>query len=174
MIVKSTPPSTRKLSQETVISTCHAGHELKPSGAMAVIAWPQSGPVRVVVQTLHARQLFSRDRMYILLGLTGQIGQSMCEWMVSNSAGCVCLTSWHPSVDPSWLRSVQGRGAAVKVLTVDITDKDSLSSALKTVKDTCKPIAGVVNGANVLSDMPFADMSPEFMSLAQRHKVDGS
>lgn len=139
-----------------------------------VVHWPADGEVEVKVRPMDGRNLFSKDKTYVLFGLSGQIGQSLCEWMVSNGAGCVCLTSRRPNVDDAWLESFEGTKATVKVLTADITNRDSLDSVLRTIRKTCPPIAGIANGANVLSDAPFDSMSTEMMLKALGPKIDGS
>lgn len=64
--------------------------------------------------------------------------------------------------------------AIVKVFAADITDRDSLHSVLLQIRELCPQIAGVVNGANVLSDAPFHNMSTEMMLRALGPKIDGS
>lgn len=149
-------------------------HGLSTLHPTSIVRWPVDGQVKVEVRPLDARNLFSKDKTYILFGLSGQVGQSLCEWMVANGAGCVCLTSRRPKIAQAWLDSFQGTGATVKVLAADITVKESLDSVLKTIRATCPPIAGIVNGANVLSDAPFTGMSTELMLQALGPKVDGS
>ncbi|KAL9019148.1 MAG: hypothetical protein Q9185_003579 [Variospora sp. 1 TL-2023] len=53
----------------------------------SAVHWPLSGDVTVEVRPLDARQLFASDKTYFLVGLTGEIGRSICEWMISNGAG---------------------------------------------------------------------------------------
>ena len=140
----------------------------------SVVNWPKDEEVKVEVRPMDGRSLFSKDKTYILFGLTGQVGQSLCEWMVSNGAGCVCLTSRRSKVDQRWLESFRGTDAVVKVLETDVTDRDSLDSVIKTIRATCPPIAGIANGANVLSDAPFSGMSIDDMRQTLRPKIDGS
>ncbi|KAI3331458.1 lovastatin nonaketide synthase [Xylariaceae sp. AK1471] len=145
-----------------------------PRLATSVIHWPVDGKVRVEVPPMNGRNLFSQDKTYVLFGLSGQVGQSLCEWMVSNGARYVCLTSRRPNVDPRWLQSFQATQTTIKILAADITDRNSLDDVLRTIRATCPPIAGVVNGANVPSDAPFDGMSTDTMLQALRPKIDGS
>ena len=145
-----------------------------PKYPTSVVHWPLDGEVRVEVCPLDVRSLFSKDKTYVLFGLTGQIGQSLCSWMVSSGAGCVCLTSRRPNVDQTWLESFQGTQATVKVFPMDVTDKDSLDSVVKTIRSTCPPIAGVSNGAMVLSDALFTKMSFDAIREVLRPKIEGS
>lgn len=135
------------------------------------VQWPSDGLIKVQVRPLEVQRLFSQDKSYLLVGLSGQIGQSLAEWMVANGAGCVCLTSRNPKVNDKWLQSFPG---AVKVFSLDITDRNSLEGAVKEIRATCPPIAGVANGAMVLHDMMFQGMPVEVMQKGLRPKVDGS
>ena len=145
-----------------------------PNYPTSVVHWPVDGEVRIEVRPLNVQSLFSKDKTYVLFGLTSHIGQSLCDWMVSNGAGCVCLTSRRPKVDQRWLESFKGTKATVKVFPMDVTDKDSLDSVVKTISASCPPIAGVVNGAMVLSDALFAGMSFDAMREVLRPKIEGS
>jgi len=142
--------------------------------ATSAVHWPLNGLVEVEVRPLDARGLFSKDKTYLLVGLSGQIGQSLCEWMVSSGAGCVCLTSRRPKVDERWLESFRGTGAIVKVFALDVLDKSSLERVVKDIKMSCPPIAGVANGAMVLEDQLFANMSTDTMRRVLGPKIDGS
>ncbi|KAL7935507.1 hypothetical protein V8C35DRAFT_333983 [Trichoderma chlorosporum] len=140
----------------------------------SAVSWPKEGGVTVQVRPLDAGRLFSKDKSYLLVGLTGQIGQSLCEWMVDNGAGCVCLTSRNPKVDKKWLESFETTGSTVKTFAVDVTDKHALTKVVNDIKATCPPIAGVANGAMVLHDCLFSGMSVDIMQKVLGPKIDGS
>ena len=159
--------------QDQIVPLDHLG-TLSHMHATSTVHWPLDGLVEVEVRPLDARGLFSKDRTYLLVGLTGQTGQTLCEWMVSNGAGCVCLTSRRPNVDEEWLESFSGTGATVKVLAMDVLDKSSLERVVKNIRTSCLPIGGVANGAMLLEDQLFANMSTETMQKVLGPKVDGS
>lgn len=83
-----------------------------------IIDWTADDVVTVQVQPFNPDCMFSEDKTYLLVGLTGQIGQSLCEWMARNGAGCICLTSRNPNVDDEWLQSFKDTGTIVKVFTM--------------------------------------------------------
>ncbi len=83
-----------------------------------VVHWPLDKNIEVEVHPLDARGLFSQDKTYLLVGLTGEIGRSICEWMISNGAGCVCLTSRSPKISTKWLESFQGTNATVRIFAM--------------------------------------------------------
>ena len=147
---------------------------LSHSHATCAVHWPLDGLVEVEVRPLDARNLFSKDKTYLLVGLSGQIGQSLCEWMVSNGAGCVCLTSRRPKVDERWLESFSGTGAIVKVFEMDVLDRSSIERVVKDIRTSCPPIAGVANGANILEDQLFTNMSTDIMRRVLGPKINGS
>lgn len=165
---------TQERVQDTVLQLNQIQDRSMPNYPTSVVHWPVDGEVRVEVYPLDARSLFSKDKTYVLFGLTGQLGQSLCGWMVSNGAGCVCLTSRRPKIDQKWLESFQGTNATVKVFPMDVTDKDSLDSVMRNIRATCPPIAGVANGAMVLSDALFTGMSFDAMRDVLRPKIEGS
>ncbi|KAK4171885.1 putative dual specificity polyketide synthase [Triangularia setosa] len=140
----------------------------------AVVDWAVGGTVSVGVKPLDAEQLFGNNKSYLLLGLSGQIGQSVAEWMVKNGAGCVCLTSRSPKIDPKWLEEVQSTGAIVKIYAMDVTEKSSLEKVVADIRFNCPPIAGVANGAMVLHDSLFSNMPLETMQKVLGPKIDGS
>ncbi|KAL8654407.1 MAG: hypothetical protein Q9226_003450 [Calogaya cf. arnoldii] len=140
----------------------------------SVVHWPSDGDVMVEVRPLATDSLFFQNKSYFLVGLTGEIGRSICEWMISNGAGCVCLTSRNPKINDEWLESFQGTNVSVKVYALDVTDKQNLESVVDDIKATCPPIAGVVNGAMVLHDTLFSRMSVETMQEVLGPKIDGS
>ncbi|OKL61272.1 hypothetical protein UA08_03198 [Talaromyces atroroseus] len=142
--------------------------------ATSAIRWPSDELVKTKVRPLNVSGFFSKDKTYALIGLSGAIGQSLCEWMISNGAGCVILTSRRPDIDPRWIDSFQGSGATVKVLPMDVTDIGSVESAVKIIRDTCPPIAGVAHGAMVLHDSLFARMSADKMQQIIGPKVEGA
>ncbi|OQE41240.1 hypothetical protein PENCOP_c005G01989 [Penicillium coprophilum] len=142
--------------------------------ATYAVHWPVYGFVEIEVRPLEAEALFSKDKTYILVGLSGSMGQSLCEWMVSNGAGCVCLTSRRPKVDEDWLKSFRGTGATIKVVPMDVLDKENLQRAVDDIRATCPPIAGIANGAMILEDQLFSNMSAESMQRVLGPKIDGS
>ncbi|KAJ4419199.1 putative Hybrid PKS-NRPS biosynthetic cluster [Gnomoniopsis sp. IMI 355080] len=148
---------------------------LSQTSALSGIHWPLDGQVEVVVRKMDARLLFSKDKTYLLVGLSGQLGQALAQWMVSNGAGCVVLTSRRPNIDKRWLASFQGSGVGtVKVMALDVLDISRVQDVVKDIRATCPPIGGVINGAMVLEDVLFSNMSGEAMRRVLAPKIDGT
>ncbi|GAP93361.2 putative lovastatin nonaketide synthase protein [Rosellinia necatrix] len=140
----------------------------------SAIHWPSDASLKALVRPLDSRRLFSKDKTYVLAGVSGRLGQSLCEFMVSNGAGCVVITSRRPAIDQRWLNSFQGTDAIVKVLPMDVTDKQSVDRAVKDIRANCPPVAGVAHGAMVLHDSLFSRMTATKMQEILAPKVDGA
>ncbi|RFU80561.1 acyl transferase acyl hydrolase lysophospholipase [Trichoderma arundinaceum] len=145
-----------------------------PTDRLSLIEWAAHTMLPAQVQPLDKGLEFSCDKTYWLVGLTGGLGQSLCRWMVDHGARYIVMTSRNPKVDYRWLASVQSRGAVVKVFPNDITTRESVHAAYRTIMATMPPIGGVAQGAMVLHDAMFAEMTMEKMQKVLKPKVDGS
>lgn len=56
----------------------------------------------------------------------------------------------------------------------DVSNKEVVKQVVNEIKATCPPIAGVANGAMVLHDVLFSDMSLNQMQQVLRPKIDGT
>ena len=83
----------------------------------AMIDWSTSPPVTIPVQPIDATYLFSEDKTYWLVGLTGSLGLSLCEWMIQHGAKNIVLSSRNPKIDKRWLNHVKSLDAVVRVLS---------------------------------------------------------
>ncbi|OPB43455.1 putative lovastatin nonaketide synthase protein [Trichoderma guizhouense] len=142
--------------------------------ATSAVFWPSTGLVKVGVSSIDSTGLFSRDKTYLLVGLTGKIGQSIAKWLVANGAGCVCLMSRNPNIEPAWIESFQGTGGDVKIYSMDSTDITSVETVMNEIRATCPPIGGVAHGSMVLHDSLFSKMTVEDMQTVLAPKIDGA
>lgn len=94
--------------------------------------------------------------------------------MIDNGARYIVLTSRNPSVDDAWLEEQGARGAIVKILAADITQKAEVQSLVDEVRKKMPRIGGIVNGAMVLQNKPFGDMDLEDWNMVVKPKIDGS
>lgn len=117
---------------------------------------------------------FKSDRTYLLVGLTRELGQSLCHWMVKRGARYIVVTSRKPNVAQTWIDYMASYGALVKTIAMDVTDKKSTFDAVQQVRATLPPIAGVANGAMVLNDGLFNVMSHAEFDGTLRPKVIGT
>ncbi|OJJ70821.1 hypothetical protein ASPBRDRAFT_126737 [Aspergillus brasiliensis CBS 101740] len=145
-----------------------------PSSPASIIDWTVEATVPAEVHPLDATRFFSRDRTYLLVGLAGQLGQSICEWMARHGAGTVCLTSRTAKADPEWQAAMQKLGTTVRFDVLDVTKKEQVEQLVSELGTTCPLIAGVINGAAVFNDMLFSEMSLEVMERVTQPKVIGT
>ncbi|AEO57481.1 polyketide synthetase, partial [Thermothelomyces thermophilus ATCC 42464] len=146
------------------------------SSAASVIDWTASSSVSVSVKPSDALPIFRGDRTYVLFGLAGAggLGLPLAEYMVSLGARYIVLTSRRPSVDPHLIAEYAAKGVQIKAVKNDITDENDVRSLIADLRSSWPPIAGVANGANVLNDMSFEDMTFDDMNKVLRPKVEGT
>lgn len=82
----------------------------------SVVNWTahNSAPVRLLPPENTVR--FRPDKTYWLVGLSGELGLSLCQWMVRRDARHIVVTSRNPKVSEAWLDHVQSGGAEVRFL----------------------------------------------------------
>ncbi len=131
------------------VNTSHLLHikpdALTPVDAEAVqhqpclLDWPLHDPLPALIQPLLATITFRPDKTYWLVGLTVALGQSLARWMVDRGARYLVLTSRAPRLDLTWLASVETIGAMVKAFPNDITDREAVHVAYRTITPTMRP-----------------------------------
>ncbi|PLB53452.1 lovastatin nonaketide synthase [Aspergillus steynii IBT 23096] len=137
---------------------------LSAADPFLIVDWAAETHAPVDIQPVDYGIQFSKDKTYLLVGLTGDLGQSLCEWFVQHGARHLVLTSRKPKISQSWLDSMKAAGANVTICAMDITSKAS----------RFPPIAGVANAAMVMQDIMLSNMELEDMLPVLKPKVDGS
>lgn len=86
------------------------------SGSQAMISMRSE---KLPVQVLPASKAvkFSIAKTYWLIGLTGGLGISICEWMARQGARYIVISSRNPSLDSRWLDVMNSRGCTIRVLS---------------------------------------------------------
>ncbi|CAH0054721.1 unnamed protein product [Clonostachys solani] len=84
-------------------------------GRQGVLSWAVGERISVPVCPAGSLVSFSDHRTYWLVGLTGGLGLSLCEWMVDRGAKYIALSSRSPEISPSWIRSMATRSCTVGV-----------------------------------------------------------
>ncbi|WYZ38312.1 hypothetical protein EsH8_III_000226 [Colletotrichum jinshuiense] len=143
-------------------------------GPLEVVDWECLEKAAAVVKPLDTSNLFSNDKTYFLVGLTGELGLGLCNWMIDNGARHLALSSRKPNIDPGFLHDWESKGADVRVFALDTTDEEMLRNVHQRIIETMPPIGGVMNGAMVLRDRPFSAMTLEDFDAVLDPKVRGS
>ncbi|EGX87724.1 Beta-ketoacyl synthase [Cordyceps militaris CM01] len=139
------------------------------------ISWVNELPVRATVLPALEECHFNPDRTYFLVGMAGSLGLSTVSYMISRGARHFALSSRNPQVDAAWIAAQRTKyGAVVNTFALDITDKAALTKTIAAIRATMPPIGGVANGALIIEDSLFADLTYKQMTRALGPKVDGS
>ena len=137
-----------------------------------ILDWTETKDTQLdVLDVSETFQLFDSGKTYLLAGLTGSMGRSLCEWMISQGARNVVLTSRNPVVEQRWL---DRQKATVWIRPLDICNVEALRSLVQEIEAKLPRIAGVVNGAMVLEDGSFLEMSFDAMCRSLAPKVNGT
>ncbi|KAI0595287.1 hybrid PKS-NRPS PsoA [Biscogniauxia sp. FL1348] len=140
----------------------------------SIISWTDIQSVQVQVTPATSNRLFEDQKTYFLVGLTGGIGISLCEWMADHGAKYLAIASRNPAVSPEVFASLQSKGVTIRVFSLDVTDMESLKNVHKEITSSMPPIAGVANAALVVRDHPFDSMSFEDLEAVFKPKIIGT
>ena len=141
---------------------------------LSIIDWTASSSVQALVRPIDHGIIFRADGTYLLVGLTGDLGQSLCAWMVAHGARHVVLGSRNPKVKQQFVDSLTAEGATIKVMAIDITNRGSLHAAYDTIRAEMPPVIGVANGAMLMHDSLFEDLDLESLERTIPPKIEGT
>ncbi|KAK8134957.1 PKS-NRPS hybrid synthetase psoA [Apiospora sp. TS-2023a] len=118
--------------------------------------------------------LFRPDATYLLVGLTRDLGQSLCRLFIRHGARHIVLASRNPNPSVQWKEELAP--AQITIERLDVTDLESVHDLKRRLLAAGHPpMAGVVNGAMVLDDRIFAQMeSAETWNRVMDPKTVGS
>lgn len=85
---------------------------------VSLVDWQSDLDVPIKVQPVDSEDMFRADRTYLLVGLSGELGQSLCQWMVEHGARYVVLTSRNPKVSPDFIESCQSYDATIRPMSM--------------------------------------------------------
>lgn len=117
-----------------------------------------------------------RDGTYLVTGGLGAIGLHVADWLATQGAGVIALLARRaPSAEAqASLARLRERAARVVVLTGDVADAHSLSTALAALPADAPPMRGVLHAAGVLADGILNDMTLDQLDQAMAPKVHGA
>ncbi|KGO48676.1 Acyl transferase/acyl hydrolase/lysophospholipase [Penicillium expansum] len=140
----------------------------------AIVSWEGQPTVRIQMQPANKEVSFASDKTFWLVGLTGGLGLSLCQWMVERGARYIALSSRNPKIQDAWLQMMSAHGCTVRVFANDVTNRQSVRGVYKQINDTMPTIGGVAQGAMVLHDTLFPDLDMERLENVVKPKVLGS
>nr|UOK93122.1 AstA [Aspergillus stellatus] len=139
-----------------------------------ILDWAQAAALPVRVSPASSQVTLRGDRTYLLVGMAGDLGQSVCHWMITRGARNIVLASRTPNVDEKWIDEMVALRARVRVESMDVTNRESILRVDSAIRQCLPPVGGVVNGAMVLRDQMFSEISLENILDTYKPKVDGS
>jgi aspyridone synthetase (hybrid polyketide synthase/nonribosomal peptide synthetase) len=139
-----------------------------------VLDWRERSSLSVVVQPIQLDGFFLADRTYFLVGLTGELGQSLCRFMISSGARHIVIASRNPANCETWVASLSSLGADVRALKMDATNRSQVRETVSEIRRTMPAIAGVANGAMVLEDSLFVNTTVDTVEKQLKPKVQGT
>lgn len=80
---------------------------------LEIVDWTGPTKVKAQIQPASSHIALSPSKTYLLVGMTGDLGLSVCRWMVTRGARNIVLTSRTPKIDPQWINEMSSLGARV-------------------------------------------------------------
>ncbi|KAJ4311440.1 hypothetical protein N0V94_007953 [Neodidymelliopsis sp. IMI 364377] len=150
-------------------------HKLSTSASLVtVVDWMSSPTVPIILDPVDKAALFRDDVSYWLVGLTGGLGLSLCEWMISRGARHIAVSSRNPQIDPRRKAYWKSLNTVVNIYANDVTDREAVRSLYAKIQADMPPVAGVCQGAMVLEDTLLQNLNIERMDKVLKPKVDGA
>ncbi|KAI2630164.1 hypothetical protein GGS26DRAFT_598659 [Hypomontagnella submonticulosa] len=131
----------------------------------------------VAMRNVHSHEqpgLFSPNKTYLLFGLAGDVGNSICLWMVEHGARYIVTSSRSPKTSASVVEYLANKGATIRVVSLDVTNREALNAIVDDVKSTMPPVGGVMHGAMVLRDRLFLNQSWSDFAAILAPKMEGA
>ncbi|OTB05896.1 hypothetical protein M426DRAFT_10039 [Hypoxylon sp. CI-4A] len=125
------------------------------------------------------------DASYLVVGGVGGIGRSVAQWLVdhgaknlillSRSAGDLDLDKNKNTDGALFISELRETGSRVKPVSCDVSSATELTKALQTCEaDGLPPVRGVVQGAMLLRDAIFEQMTLADWRAGLQPKLDGT
>ncbi|KAJ0124549.1 hypothetical protein J7T55_005887 [Diaporthe amygdali] len=141
-----------------------------PNSPFAIVDWKSDRYVTIPVKPLVEPRLLKSNRTYLLVGLTRDLGQSLCRLFIRHGARNIVVASRSPNKAAIWISELNSEGANIRAQQLDVTDLESV----KYLSTTLSNVGGIVNGAMVLEDKVFAQMDIDTWTRVMRPKTVGS
>ncbi|KAL7624690.1 hypothetical protein AAE478_006260 [Parahypoxylon ruwenzoriense] len=146
-----------------------------PWSPTRILNWRANRNATSVAKHIVQENLFHRSKTYVLAGMTGDFGQSLCYLFVRHGARQIILASRSAKGKPEWAKELmRSYSADVQMRQVDVTSVQSVLAFKNALAKEKRRVGGIVNGAMVLDDRVFAQMSINTWQRVMRPKTVGS
>ncbi|KAI0966086.1 acyl transferase domain-containing protein [Xylaria arbuscula] len=175
-VLRQTPDDSR--IQTTAISTVSLSDIQSHASGMEpfqIVDWRRNSSTLQTINHTIEEPLVFPDKTYYLFGMTGDFGHSLCRLFLERGARNIVLASRNPNASLNWVAELNRTYAAdIRIEKADVTNIESLRALKDRTAETMPPPGGVVNGAMVLDDRSFAQMTIESWDRVMRPKTIGS
>ncbi|KAI1180165.1 KR domain-containing protein [Nemania sp. FL0916] len=135
-----------------------------------------NGSFSVQIQPLGfaGQSILSPHKTYLLVGLSGDLGMSIVEWMANQGARYFAIASRRPRFNPGVNNHLTKLGVIqLRTWELDIADETALCRVHAEMVASMPPIVGVANGATgmILRDRPSNDMTVDEFEAVLRPKA---
>ncbi|KAI1140606.1 hypothetical protein F5Y05DRAFT_410453 [Hypoxylon sp. FL0543] len=142
----------------------------------AVIDWEARAEIPIVPSP-DPRYSFDPGASYVIAGGLGGIGRSLARWFAERGAKYLILLSRSGPKSESatkLLEDLVNCGVNVATPRCDITDTNSLETALRGAAETMPPVRGCIQGSMVLKDRLLQNMTWEEWRAVLGPKITGT
>ena len=91
-------PTSIRLAPKMVVNASAVLEQPLTAPATSVISWTDVQSIRVRVAPTINTTLFADEKTYFMIGLTGDVGLSLCKWMTDRGAKYLAIASRKPNV----------------------------------------------------------------------------
>ncbi|KAI5920866.1 hypothetical protein F4810DRAFT_713065 [Camillea tinctor] len=173
--MQATCLSPRSASCFETISIPDIQSNLATGAPFQVMDWKANRNATELVKYHCEEQLLSPNKTYVLVGLTRDLGQSISRLFVRHGARNIVLVSRNPNIKLKWTEELLAtHGANIKIEKADVTKYEDVLALKEKISRTMPPVGGVINGAMVLDDRVFAQMTAEVWNRVMMPKTEGS
>lgn len=146
-----------------------------PAQPFEILNWRAERWISHTIQPSVGSDMLSPERTYVLVGITRDFGQSLCTLFVQQGARHIVLASRSPPArPPKWQEELLRSGIRIHFEALDVTSPEQVLEFKAKLKESFPPVGGIVNGAMVLDDGIFSQMSAETFHRVMAPKVIGS
>ncbi|KXX76983.1 Nonribosomal peptide synthetase 14 [Madurella mycetomatis] len=146
-----------------------------PVGPFQILDWKAERDVPRIVKPLVETRMLSPHKTYVFVGLTRDFGQSLCTLFVQQGARNIVLSSRNPPAKQTqWQTELLRKGINVRFEALDVTSLEQVTAFKSKLALDMPPVGGVVNGAMVLDDRVFSQMTVETLHRVMNPKTTGS
>lgn len=92
-------------------------HDESEGDALTVVDFTTNTRLPARVRRLDAgRKLFRPDKTYWVIGLSGDLGISLCDWMINTGSKHLVLTSRKPNIEQAWMDAHRCNGVNIDII----------------------------------------------------------